>query len=196
MDKAAIGVSRRGFFFWPKNCKGESMGQFANDLIVKVENNGRYSVVQEPFSFRTKDGKLVTVPYGYRTDFASIPRAFWILLPPTGRYSKAAVVHDYLCTGGKVSDNGVMHSVKWKEAADIFLDAMETLKVRRIARIPMYYAVRVYGFLARKDSKRSFTEVADAAADAANSYATYSMFDGVVSTIGDAADAVGEMLKD
>ena len=41
----------------------------------------------------------ITVPAGFVTDLASIPRQFWgppLYLTPTGRYSRAAIVHDYL----------------------------------------------------------------------------------------------------
>jgi len=36
------------------------------------------------------------VPAGFVTDFASTPRALWSVIPPTGRYQLAAVVHDFL----------------------------------------------------------------------------------------------------
>jgi hypothetical protein len=42
------------------------------------------------------DAQRVDVPVGFVTDFASIPRAFYSLLPPNGEYSYAAVFHDYL----------------------------------------------------------------------------------------------------
>jgi hypothetical protein len=38
----------------------------------------------------------ITVPKGFVTDLASIPRLFWDLLPPDGPWVKAAVIHDYL----------------------------------------------------------------------------------------------------
>ena len=39
----------------------------------------------------------ITVPRGFVTDFASIPKALWSLgLSPYGQYSRAAVIHDYL----------------------------------------------------------------------------------------------------
>jgi hypothetical protein len=39
----------------------------------------------------------IVVPKGFVTDFASIPQGLWSLgLGPQGRYSRAAVVHDYL----------------------------------------------------------------------------------------------------
>ena len=62
-------------------------------------------------------GIVVTVPKGFVTDFASIPQALWSTgLSPNGRYSKAAVVHDYLywtqtCTRAQ-SDNLLMIAMK------------------------------------------------------------------------------------
>lgn len=44
-----------------------------------------------------------TVPRGFITDAASIPRVFWPLLPPLGPYTDGAVLHDWLLTSGVVS---------------------------------------------------------------------------------------------
>jgi hypothetical protein len=41
---------------------------------------------------------VLTVPAGFQTDLASVPRLFWALLPPQGAYERAAVLHDWLCT--------------------------------------------------------------------------------------------------
>lgn len=41
-------------------------------------------------------GWRITIPAGFVTDFASTPRFMWRLLPPTGRYTRAATVHDLL----------------------------------------------------------------------------------------------------
>lgn len=49
-----------------------------------------------------KSEPIIRVPAGFVTDFASIPRAFWVVLPPTGKYGKAAVVHDYLYVMGGI----------------------------------------------------------------------------------------------
>ena len=43
----------------------------------------------------------VVVPKGFRTDLASSPRILWPILPPFGRWSAAAVLHDYLYRGTK-----------------------------------------------------------------------------------------------
>jgi hypothetical protein len=38
----------------------------------------------------------VDVPVGFITDFASIPRIFWSILPRDGIYTYPAIIHDYL----------------------------------------------------------------------------------------------------
>lgn len=37
----------------------------------------------------------MVIPAGYRTDFATIPRLLWPLMPPHGRMANAAIAHDY-----------------------------------------------------------------------------------------------------
>jgi len=94
--------------------------------------------------FSYQDDKLgikVTVPKGAKTDFASIPRIFWPILPPVGRYSRAAVVHDYLYRHGLFTR---------KECDLVFLHAMEELNVVKWKRIIMYKAVRLFGKSAYK----------------------------------------------
>ena len=42
-------------------------------------------------------GELQTViPKGFITDFASVPRWLWSILPPHGKMANAAILHDYL----------------------------------------------------------------------------------------------------
>lgn len=38
-----------------------------------------------------------TVPRGFVSDFATIPKFLWWLLGPTGKYTAAAILHDYFC---------------------------------------------------------------------------------------------------
>lgn len=42
------------------------------------------------------DELTVTVPIHFKTDFASTPRFLWAFFPPYGKYTEAAVLHDYL----------------------------------------------------------------------------------------------------
>ena len=85
--------------------------------------------------------QIVTVPVGFITNFVSIPRPLWAILPPTGKYGKAAVIHDYLyaihCINGR--------HISRKEADLIFLEAMKVLGVPAWKRRAMYRAVRIFG---------------------------------------------------
>jgi hypothetical protein len=45
----------------------------------------------------------ILVPEGFCTDLASVPQAFWSLLPKNGRHVYAAIIHDYLYWRQKTS---------------------------------------------------------------------------------------------
>ena len=80
-------------------------------------------------------GLRIRVPAGFETDYASTPRFLWWLVPPRGLYSRAAVVHDFLCETRPCS----------RFMADaIFREAMCSVGVPRWRRVIMYYAVRAY----------------------------------------------------
>ena len=80
----------------------------------------------------------ITVPAGYQTDFASVPRLFWRIFPPSGIYRRAALVHDWLC-------DEQPHTCNDKEAAKVFLEAMKDIGVPWLRRNSMYRAVRMFG---------------------------------------------------
>src|SRR5262245_55189884 len=66
------------------------LGRFADPIYFLIK----------PITWKPNPGQetfqAVTVPVGFVTDFASIPRIFWSALPPDGRYTYPAIVHDYL----------------------------------------------------------------------------------------------------
>jgi len=78
----------------------------------------------------------IRIPAGTITDLASTPRLLWAIFPPHGQYAKAAIVHDYMYD----------QAIGSKAFADaVFLEAMEVLGVPRWRRVPMYWAVRLFG---------------------------------------------------
>lgn len=81
-------------------------------------------------------GELIKVPVGFITDFASVPQALWAILPPFGRYTAAAILHDF---------EYWRQSRPRVDADRIFLEAMIELNVRRWKRASMHRAVRVFG---------------------------------------------------
>lgn len=53
--------------------------------------------LDEPYSYTLSNGFTVTVPEGFSTDFASIPRGFWNIWDKHDlRYRVPAIIHDYL----------------------------------------------------------------------------------------------------
>ena len=119
------------------------MSSFTSPLDVRVlqgEEAGRGTAsLLAPFTYWTEIVGYrwdIIVPVGFETDFASIPRLFWTIVPPHGRHSKAAVVHDYLCRY-KLCDSKTAHR--------IFLEAMEVLDVPKWRRYLMYWAVALFG---------------------------------------------------
>jgi len=87
----------------------------------------------------------ITVPSGFTTDFATIPRILWAIWPPMGQYSGAAILHDYLYASQKRSR---------KRCDDIFMEAMIVLGVSKITRYALFYAVRSCGCIAWNNKKR------------------------------------------
>lgn len=112
-------------------------------IRVEILPDGRRVRLIEQFSVNTSIGEII-VPKGFVTDFASVPRFFWRIIPPWGRYSPAAVVHDYLYY---IGDFG-------KRRADlVFLELMKRLGVSYWKRRVMYYAVKWFGFTAWKNHR-------------------------------------------
>jgi hypothetical protein len=69
---------------------------FETPLSVTPEGDRMWRLV-EPLRYRGAVDEW-TIPTGYATDFASVPRVASWLIPTYGRWTRAAVVHDYLIT--------------------------------------------------------------------------------------------------
>ena len=90
-----------------------------------------------------------TVPRGFVTDLASIPRFFWRVIPPFGLHSTPSIIHDYLY---RRQPDGVSR----KEADEVFLDAMQAYGVPKLRRDVMYRTVRMFGGRPwRKNAKKA-----------------------------------------
>lgn len=117
------------------------MSSFTTELKVRPLPDGRHWELLEEFDYylgSLDSGMYIRVPKGFVTDFASVPRIFWWLFPPWGKYGKAAVVHDYL-----------YHTRMFSRVVSdaIFLEAMVVLKVPLWKRLIIYWAVRIGGWV-------------------------------------------------
>jgi hypothetical protein len=114
---------------------------FTKPLIVQKISARRWMLHSE-FDYHVgmyPSADVIKVPIGFQTDFASVPRPFWFLFPPDGKYTGAAVVHDWLYHTHEY------HERSRKECDQIFLEAMGVLGVPWLTRHTMYRAVRLGG---------------------------------------------------
>ena len=98
----------------------------------------------EPIIYEVGDkgsGKKITVPAGFITDGASVPRFLWPFLPSWGRYARAAVVHDYLCVLGR-SNIIHPHCKSRREADYIFWEAVRVCGVNPFTALILFCGVR------------------------------------------------------
>ena len=128
------------------------MSSFTDPLIVKKLKDSLWETASE-FEYHVGvegSENKIKVPVGFPPDIASIPRLFWIIYPPDGQYTQAAVLHDYLYN---IQDRP-------RATADaIFLEAMQVLGVPFLRRKIIYRAVRLFGWIpwnnrARKKKKQ------------------------------------------
>jgi len=84
---------------------------------------------------------IITVPVGFVTDFASVPRPLWWLIPFHGKFTKGSVIHDWLYQ---------THQCTRKEADDIFYEAMLVGGTCPWKAKLMHIAVRMFSWLAWK----------------------------------------------
>lgn len=78
---------------------------FENKLKGKIHNCGRHITLTRDLVYYSKIMEsYIIVPKGFCSDFATVPRFLWGIYPPQGKYSRAAVLHDYLLECPQYSD--------------------------------------------------------------------------------------------
>ena len=135
------------------------MSRFTEILTVSPLPDGKRWLTRKEFGYdigKEGSGNSIDVPIGFKTDFTSIPRLLWAVIPRWGKYGNAAVIHDY-CYWDQTRTR--------KESDEIFREAMEVLEVPRFKISLMYSAVRLFGWLAwsgnKQRIKKGINKVAD-----------------------------------
>jgi len=116
--------------------------------VTELEDVKEWALLRE-LEYQGKQDPY-TVPVGQHTDFASVPRVFAWFIPPYGRYTKAAILHDYLwrvkAAGGEIT---------WLDADALLRRAMRELGVSFLIRWIMWAAVR-WGALTKRNGLRGW----------------------------------------
>ena len=99
------------------------------DLVkISPQPHSKYLLLED-FTYRN-----ITVPKGYLTNGADIPRIFWSLVPPNlSAILPAVILHDYLC------------DLQYYEKADfIFESCLKDLDVKPYMVKVLSSSVRIY----------------------------------------------------
>lgn len=122
---------------------GQRLGDhFLEEPDVSPQSDGVHWVLKSQLDYWMNDengSSVISIPAGFVTDFASVPRIFWNIFPPWGRYGNGSILHDWLYTKQEFT----------RARSDrIFLDAMAALGVNWISRWTIYLALRSGGWIA------------------------------------------------
>jgi len=121
----------------------------------------RFRKLIKPFVYKMSGmARSINVPAGFVTDFASVPRLLWALLPPWEDYGAAAVIHDFLYSNKKQKyvpnpdDPEKIIKITRKVADKIFLRAMKDCSVGFFRRWAVYSAVRAFGWASYEERSK------------------------------------------
>lgn len=116
---------------------------FLSDIRVAriAGSTGEWELIA-PLIYKGNRDKF-TVPKGFRTDFASIPRIFAWLIPKNGSHDAAAIVHDYLYRCQPLTAHS--KRISRKDADRLFRRIMRELGTNCVRYNLMYAAVRIGG---------------------------------------------------
>lgn len=118
--------------------------RFSGLAHLEDQEDGETAKLLTPLSYTTKDGWLITVPTGEFTDFASIPRLLWTLIPPRGVYNRPAMIHDYLYKHAPFDQ--FLKRCSRGRADSILKEACENCDDRSSQRWMIYWGVRSGGW--------------------------------------------------
>lgn len=120
------------------NYNGVDMS-FLTDLDAEFERGTNRAVLTSPLIYQDTKAGIHYVPYGFETDFASIPRLLWAYIAPEDPCIRdAAVVHDYLYV---TKDPHISR----KDADKLLVEMMDVLGASGFKKFVVYWSVRLCG---------------------------------------------------
>ena len=117
------------------------MAKFLTELDVKCISDGVWSL-DSPLIYESDIVGTITVPAGFQTDFASVPRVPFIYEAFGDRAHREAVLHDYLYRIDSVP------LVTYSQANNVFFEAMRERGKGYIVSYGMYWGVVLGGWTA------------------------------------------------
>ena len=106
---------------------------FSYQTDIKPED---YGYTSELIRKDSKGLMWIDVPAGFVTDFASVPKWGWSVIPPIGKHSKASIIHDYIYVTNK-------EGRPWADA--VYFEAMSVSNTNIFIKYACYWGVRLLG---------------------------------------------------
>ena len=121
--------------------------QFKSFMKASPFFDGNHWLLTEELEYDVYNtGIIVPVPRGFVTDFTSVPRPFWSLLPRWGKYGPSAVVHDFLYWDQRCSR---------AQADRIMVLAMQESGVGPFRTTLIHTAIRLGGSFAWRSNRKA-----------------------------------------
>jgi len=119
---------------------------FQSRFVEAVCNqDGRNWKLLKPIVYQARDGRVFVVPRGASTDGASTPALIASLLPPTGLYWLAAILHDSAYQNTLETNLGGKANLSKDECDSLLKEAMELSGVDPTTVEVIYEGVRLGG---------------------------------------------------
>jgi len=122
------------------------MSKFLDSLNVTEISDSIFAICDHDFRYQSDLAGLLTVPVGFYTDFASVPRLGIVYALLGDRAHQPAVVHDWLYYAGITTRN---------MADDVLMEAMNVLQLPWWQKYPIYWGVRVGGWGAWEEHRKA-----------------------------------------
>jgi hypothetical protein len=114
---------------------------FETALQIEAVPGENSYVLSVNFTYTCYDGRMVTVPQGFKTNFASVPSlAKFYIDDDDWQIREPSVIHDYL-----YSADSAPLGYSRKEADGVLFEAMVGLGMRRSKAVLIYYILRLFG---------------------------------------------------
>jgi hypothetical protein len=116
------------------------MAKFCTELDCRLEDDDSIWRLDSELVFESDKLGIITVPKGFQTDFASVPRVPIAYTLFGDKAHREAVIHDYLYR----IDSAPQAS--YSQANDCFLEAMKVRGKSWFVRYSMYWGVVLGGW--------------------------------------------------
>ena len=124
------------------------MAKFLSPLIAQKLNGANWEITSRLMYQSDLLKEVISIPVGFVTDFASVPRLPLAFLVAGDTCHEAAVIHDWLYQ---------THATTRKLSDRVLSEAMRATDVPSWRRLLIYSAVRSWGWIAWKSGPERLT---------------------------------------